>query len=116
MAAISQDASLEQRWSRAIDRAGLLNDPYGELLALMPEVLTELRAVRTPLDPRIAKQIARASMSSEERRRWMAGTAVALAIGIVLAATAGWAWRDSQLKGRCMEVYHQVDVCLAIMR
>jgi hypothetical protein len=118
MASVNQDASLEQRWSHAIGRAGLVGDPYEPLLALMPEVLAELRASRTaPLDHRVLKQVAKATMSSEERKRWMGGCAVILAVGIVLAATAGWAIRDSQLKGRCMAAFPQrADVCMEIWR
>ena len=112
------DTDLEKRWSRAIDRAGLVGDPYEPLLALMPEVLAELRAARTvPLDPRVVRQIAKAAMSSEERKRWIVGCAVILAVGIVLAATAGWALRDSQLKGRCISAFPQrADVCMEIWR
>lgn len=98
------DTDLAKRWNRAIDRAGLVNDPYGEVLSLLPEVLAELRAARNaPLDPRIIRQVARATMSSEERRRWMIGGAVIAAVLIVLSGTAGWA-------------LHQPDVCLAITR
>jgi hypothetical protein len=56
-------------------------------------------------------------MSSEERKRWMGGCAVILAVGVVLAATAGWAIRDSQLKGRCIAAFPQrADVCMEIWR
>jgi len=110
------DADLEKRWSRAIDRAGLVNDPYGEVLSLLPEVLAELRAARNaPLDPRIVRQVARAAMSSEERRLWRIGCAVITVVGIVLAATAGWAFRDTMLMRHCMTLY-QSDVCLSIAR
>ena len=116
MSASSSGGDLEKRWSRAIDRAGLLNDPYGELLALMPEVLSELRSARTaPLDHRVVRQVARAVMSSEERRRWTIGCAVVAVVGIVLAATAGWSFRDSILMRHCLALY-QSDVCLAITR
>jgi hypothetical protein len=112
------DTDLEKRWSHAIGRAGLVGDPYEPLLALMPEVLTELRAARAaPLDHRVLKQVAKATMSSEERKRWIVGCAVILAVGVALAATAGWAIRDSQLKGRCIAAFPQrADVCMEIWR
>jgi len=116
VAALNQDADLEKRWVRAIDRAGLLNDPYGEVLGMLPEVLAAIRASgNAPLDPRVVRQVARAIMSSEERKRWMIGGAVICVVCAILAATAGWSLRDSQLKGRCMAMY-QSDVCLAITR
>jgi len=108
----------------AIRRSGLLEDGYADLVALQPEILDRIEAlaerlerVGAPLDHRALKQVAKATMSSEERKRWMVGCAVILAVGIVLAATAGWALRDSQLKGRCIAAFPQrADVCLEIWR
>jgi hypothetical protein len=108
----------------AIRRSGLLEDGYAELVAFQPEILDRMEALADrierlggPLDHRVLKQVAKATMSSEERKRWMGGCAVILAVGIVLAATTGWAIRDSQLKGRCMATFPQrADVCMEIWR
>jgi hypothetical protein len=70
-----------------------------------------------PPDPRMVRQVAKAVMSSEERRRWITGCAVITIVGIALAGAAGWALRDSQLHKRCEAAYPQrADVCLEIWR
>src|SRR5689334_4707931 len=86
-----------------IRRSDLLDDGYAGLLRCVPPMLDRMEAlaerlerVGAPLDYRALKQVSKAVMSSEERKRWMVGCAVILAVGVVLAATAGWASRDSQ--------------------
>lgn len=106
-----------------IRRSDLLDDGYAGLLRCVPPLLDRVEALVERIervgggspDPRIMQRAAKAAMSSEERRRWMIGCAVAVAVSVVLAATAGWSFRDSMLQRRCTTMYQASD-CHAITR
>ena len=113
------------RLERRIQRAGLTEDPWGEMWLELRDWFDELRewqdelkASRSPtltIDQAGLRKLSKACLSSEERRRWMIGCALVLVVCVVLAATAGWSFRDSMLMRHCMTLY-QSDVCLAITR
>lgn len=107
------------RLDRAIQKAGLVDDPLGEMFVLLREWHDDVKTTGNMPSPARIEDVIR--LATKRALGVLAWRKVALwfAAGIVIGGLcfgfAAYQLRDAMLSRHCMALY-QSDVCLAIMR